>query len=515
MKLGRNFKKAIAIGILSAMVGVMALPVSAATINVTNSTKDKTYTAYKLFDATYSGDKASYTVNTNTEAGQKVYDALRDLTDVFTFTPQDTDAKIYNVTIKDSTVTQKDIVDKIKTKLGSNVTALEAAGTVTGDGGKVTIDNVDNGYYYVTTTNGTIVAIDNANGNVDVIDKNKTPGWEKDPDGGDEAGKTVLDVSTNKYVKANSANIGDTASFKINAAVPSTVKGKNVTEYKFVDTLSTGFSIKDVNNDETVDGKDITIAITADDKTVAGTGTYDLTTTISGNTITVTVLPKSGYPTDAHIEITYQADVNENAVLDNTNTVALTYQTKKTNDVDPEDKPEVPQDKTDTYVYGFDLHKYADSETSSYLAGAEFKLYDSKGNQVKVVAVGTNYKVDEKQTSDTIITTNASGVVKIFGLAEGTYYLEETKAPAGYNKLTSRFEVKALTGDGNGATKLTNVDENGYATGTNEVQVQNNSGTLFPSTGGAGRIALYAVGGVLVVGFSVTMVSRRRSKLAE
>lgn len=497
MKLGRNFKKAIAIGILSAMVGVMALPVSAATINVTNSTDGKSYIAYKLFDATYSGtNNAAYTVDTSTPNGSAAYNALKE-GDVFVFSKVVGSDTVYNVTLAENK-TNQDAVAALKTAFGdSSATGLTATKTVTGNGGTVALADVDNGYYYVTTANGTVVSIDNANGTVNVVDKNKAPGWEKDPTGGedDETGKTVKNAE-NKYVKSSTATIGDTASFKINAYAPSTAGGKNVTAYTFTDTLDSGFTIKDVNNDTKIDANDINVAVTTDGTTAATASTYEVTVTELNNVVTVVVTPKTGYPVDAHVEITYDALVNDNAVRDNENKVTFDYTVDNDSgkDVDPTNPTKPTEDKTDTYVYNFNLDKYA--EGVEHLAGAKFKLYTAEtgGEEITVKADGSNYRVTTG--TGTEIVTNGSAVVNVFGLKDGTYWLEETEAPAGYNTLTARQKVTV-------------------SSTTQTVRIENKAGSLFPSTGGAGRIAVYAVGGVLVVGFGVTMVSRKRSKIAE
>ena len=97
-----------------------------------------------------------------------------------------------------------------------------------------------------------------------------------------------------------------------------------------------------------------------------------------------------------------------------------------------------------------------------------------------------------------------TGHIDIEGLKEGTYYLKETKAPKGYNLLKAPVEIRIDSAGKiyvDGSTK-----EN-----TGNVEVKNNSGTLLPSTGGAGTTMIYLVGALLVLGSGVVLASKRRS----
>ena len=85
------------------------------------------------------------------------------------------------------------------------------------------------------------------------------------------------------------------------------------------------------------------------------------------------------------------------------------------------------------------------------------------------------------------------------GLAGKTYWLQETKAPDGYNKLTTRQEV-------------TFIEEEDPASGSFvDVTVVNEAGALLPSTGGMGTTVIYIIGAVLVIGAGIVLVVRRRT----
>ncbi|MDD6064898.1 MAG: SpaA isopeptide-forming pilin-related protein, partial [Clostridiales bacterium] len=107
---------------------------------------------------------------------------------------------------------------------------------------------------------------------------------------------------------------------------------------------------------------------------------------------------------------------------------------------------------------------------------------------------------------NTVLTTNAQGKIKISGLDSDTYYLREIKAPAGYNALGQDVEVK-ITG---ATTKEDGSDSLTYTTVVAEIN--NQSGTELPSTGGMGTTVFYILGSVLVLGAAVVLVTRKRMK---
>jgi LPXTG-motif cell wall-anchored protein len=111
----------------------------------------------------------------------------------------------------------------------------------------------------------------------------------------------------------------------------------------------------------------------------------------------------------------------------------------------------------------------------------------------------TAYHVaDSTETGTT--TTIVAGSVTIKGLDLGSdYQLEETQAPAGYNKLTT---PKA-------------IEVNNDRTAFNPVTVENSTGNILPSTGGIGTTIFFVAGGILVVGAMILLIARWRMKLEE
>ena len=156
----------------------------------------------------------------------------------------------------------------------------------------------------------------------------------------------------------------------------------------------------------------------------------------------------------------------------------------------------------------FEFDKVDGTDSTTKLTGAEFQLLDgSTPVQLIKVTDGEEYRVataeeidaaDENLTT-TIVTKGVTITIKgVDSDSDHSYKLHETKAPAGgYNLLT---EDKAVTVDAGNST---------------HVDVENNKGSVLPSTGGMGTTIFYILGGALVLIAGVLLVTRRRMRIEE
>lgn len=164
-----------------------------------------------------------------------------------------------------------------------------------------------------------------------------------------------------------------------------------------------------------------------------------------------------------------------------------------------------------TPTYPLDIKKFAKTD-NKMLAGAKFKLYkDSVAdeNVIKVTGSEGNYVVDPN-SKNTVFESVASITgqnynLHVNGLAAGTYYLVETEAPAGYNKLTASIKV-VIAKDGDNWT----ISKDGTPETDKIIDVENSTGSILPSTGGMGTIAFTVVAALLVLGVAVSFIRDRK-----
>lgn len=329
------------------------------------------------------------------------------------------------------------------------------------------------GYYVVDTTVGTLCGLNTANPEVTIEDKNKKPTVEKKIVEGDQ------------LADKNSANIGDAVNFKTTITAQAGAK-----KYVLHDTMSGSLTF----NDDVVVTYNGNVLNDSDDYTVTKPGadgcTFDVTFKDSFlNTLTA----------NAKIYVTYSARVNDNAVVKDpmTNKTHLTYGDNNTETNKPE---------TITKTFGITVFKYTGDNKA--LEGAEFKLSTDPSckdttKDLKFKNLEGKYRYNT--SGDTTLISSDKGYIYIEGLKEGTYYLKETKAPDGYNLLKTPVKIRI---DSEGKIY---VDESTTAN-TGDVKVANKSGTVLPSTGGAGTTMIYLVGAVLVLGSGVVLVTKRRVK---
>ena len=348
----------------------------------------------------------------------------------------------------------------------------------TADASGAQFTNMDLGYYLVDTTLGTLLSLNTSKPNATIDEKNVAPTIDK-----------VVSADGTNYGASSDAQIGDTVYYKV------TIHAKKGAEgYILNDTMSEGLTF---NND--IEIKNGTATLTADTDYTVKTGAE-----AGGCTFVVEFAQSylNGLATDADLEVTYTATLNEKAVVGtaSTNKAELKY---------GENHNTVKQETT-TNTYKFDLVKI-DGSDKKLIDGALFKLYEDQDctNVVKFTVSGTTYKVSTaaEGTTDTITVTN--GKVTIEGLDKKTYYLKETQAPSGYNTLTEAVEVNvAEDAVRENVTTSTSGEDTFYTRGGKAIA--NNKGTILPSTGGIGTTIFYLVGGGLMVAAAVLLITKKR-----
>lgn len=127
----------------------------------------------------------------------------------------------------------------------------------------------------------------------------------------------------------------------------------------------------------------------------------------------------------------------------------------------------------------------------------------------KVTGWTENAYNSELTPKATVFTTPENGTFTITGLDTGTYYLEEIKAPAGYNMLKEPIKI-VITEEINQSTNVGTATVTYNGTFTGDVRVENQTGTELPSTGGIGTTIFYIVGSLLAVGAVILLVTKKR-----
>ena len=368
--------------------------------------------------------------------------------------------------------------------------SCHVAGRAIGEGGAARIDDLQLGYYLVQSGLGAICSLDTTTPDVTIKEKNAEPTIEKE----------VQEDSTGEYGKTNDASVGDTVNFRTTVKViDGQPKG-----YKVIDQMSDGL---------TLEPSSMVVKINGAAKPSGEYYTVDIIDDHSFNIIFVDGKLRA----NDEIVIEYSAIVNANAVIADAGNPNKTY-LEYTDTTDTKQETEVS--KTVTYVWDIDVFKYAvQNGENQPLSGATFVLNRDTADEAKY-AVAVSSEVDgvtlytitdwtATEADATPLVSPASGKFSVAGLDEGCYYLTETEAPAGYNKLADPVKVIITsTEDATTHARTATVTYGDGVTGT--VNIENKTGKELPSTGGMGTTVLYVLGGALVLGAGVALVTRRR-----
>ena len=555
--------------ILSMSMTAFAAEDPKGTLTVNNTVAGKTLDLYQIFTATKSGDNVAYTLNSAyegffqskiTDASTLTGEALSEA--AYNYVKEQVGTNGEAETAK---TFAKDVLGWILDS-NNNITATKTVDTAATS---TVVSDLAYGYYLVYPKGATdtsaapgnqayksAASLVNVTGDTSInmksnyptVDKKlvstQTPGnnsitvngilnpsWESVHQGvlgeDDENAPedTIAPRGAADEKKAGDFAIGDTVTYQLTSKVPD-MTGYNSYTFKFTDTLSKGLDLKAILSVKVGD-TELKAGKTGDNTylpiyTTNGNGTHTLT--ISFNDFYNNFKSRTGET----ITVVYTATLNKDAVIGmnpNTNKAVVEYSNDPKSNGTGTSEPSI----VDVHTFDFTIYKYYlkdqnNKEDKTALAKAEFELY--KGNtegtaadeQAKVNIVDERNGVYRQATADEAkaadftsakIVSDADGKVLVKGLEAGTYYLRETKAPEGYNKLLSDIKVVIEANYDTTTGKLTNYTVtytyNGKPiTVTNtdkltspEVPVENKTGAQLPSTGSKGALMVTLAGIVL------------------
>ena len=480
--------------------GTHTLTVNVKSTEPAQDLKGQTINLYKLFDVTESksGETTNYAYTVNNTYKAALASVLK-----IGETSKDEDF-VKAVADQEATIQQFANVFTAKA-LTDNLGATKTSGKIAESKTSYEFTGLDAGYYLVYVTGGkeiqsSLVTVDETTNTVNL--KTEAPSIEKTAD------KTTV-------------NIGDVVTYTVKGSIPDTT-GYAQYVYKIHDELSTGLDfVNDAKGTALEAGAttvNVTVAFTDNSVTAAGTTPTVATLDTANNrkmSLDLSEWVRANQTNKGkEFTVTYYAKVNKDAVVTEKNKAQLEYGNK------PGETTTTTPSEAKTPTYPLDILK-TKKDSNVKLAGAKFSLYTSEAdakngtNPIKVTGKNGNYVVDSNSTTtefESVENIEEKGYnLRVNGLAEGTYYLVETKAPDGYNKLTAPVVIKI--------TKSTDTDVNNWTIskdGTVEtdkiIDIANSTGSLLPSTGGRGAIAFAVIAALLVFGVAVSFIRDKRKE---
>ena len=521
----KRMKKIMAL--MLAAIMMMAMSVTAFAAETTHSLtvnakggqdlKGQTINLYKLFDVTESveGQNKNYAYTVNTETGYKT--ALASVLGS-SITASSTDeqfaAAVLGIGSNDSAEVQKFANDFTAYALKNSLAATATSGKITESKTSYDFTGLDAGYYLVYVTGGkeiqsSLVTVDATTTTVNL--KTEAP-------------------SITKTADKATVNIGDVVAYSVKGSIPDTT-GYDQYQYIIHDELSKGLDFVNDTKGTACEGNSVKVTVAFTEEGVTDKGTVPATAALSGEgnrkmSLDLSVWVKANQENKGkEFTVTYYAKVNKAAVVTEKNKAELEYSNN------PGDTTITTPSEAKTPTYPLDILKVKkDSNPEEILAGAHFTLYASttegtidESKPIKVIKDEDgkySYAADQVSTDPSVITDMVTVATKfegtgynlhINGLAAGIYYLKETKAPDGYNKLTDAIKVTI--------TKSTTADENEWTLNVDKgtvngkiVKVENSTGSLLPSTGGRGAIAFAVIAALLVFGVAVSFIRDKRKE---
>ncbi|MBR2423504.1 MAG: SpaH/EbpB family LPXTG-anchored major pilin [Oscillospiraceae bacterium] len=447
----------------------------------------------------------------------------------------------------------------------SNSTDAEGNSTFNEAAGTYTISNLPAGYYLIKDKDESLEgALDSYTKYMLYVLKNETVSPKSEVPSVD---KQINDTIDGTFTEHEDFDINDTVFYKWTGHLPTNLDEYKVYFYKFIDTLPKGIqnlqfeqiyieghdgnrvhTFLDLHDEDTTNDTLPVNILNADDPSIIDASIAQNVTNNADGTTKVELTFSDLFKLYPHIlnthmiVVKYSARVTRDAVYAEpmTNKVYVEY-SNNPNDDQGGDHGKTPEDVAHAFTFKISVDKYDADNESKKLEGAEFVLYYQRINTetnklenwyAQVVTEeaiangeGINGKVfttadlgvvyawttDRNQAS--ILDTDATGALNVRGLDADTYYLEETKAPAGYNLMEDPVKIEiipAYTENGDEVSVTVNYKVNSKDQTDGIVHVSNSTGSTLPSTGGVGTTMFYVFGGIMVVAAVVLLVTKKR-----
>lgn len=510
-------------------------------ITVKNALKDKKYNLYRVFDLSFNEDVGAYTYTVaNKDFEQELFTEYKDLKKVDgqenPITNKDGKTIINAEPLRDGTINPYDFSIWLQGKESNFVKEGAQLTAASDNADNIVWSDLPLGYYMVKSDAGTVVSLTTTDKTANVYEKNIMP----------ELTKQVKVGTETEFSDLTYANIGEELEFKITFDVH---KHAN-TEYILKDIVPKGIDVTADSLKVTLEQENMTTDNTIQKLKYELINNFEKNNPDNGEKNleikfplkTIQEIAKSLRPenktvdgenlaTKKTITITYNGKLNNNANMSN--------HTEFSDDNVNRNKAELVYDNTkdpitahaDVRTTEFQIKKFAmKGESEKVLENAKFKIYTEEENSKGAAGTplnfnkldtGENYIYNSGGTVTEITTkvndpnniTDKDGKFSIKGLKPGTYWIEESAAPDGFNPLQERMKLVIAEDTDNSKIKYTVTIEGNdttYTT-TNEIKIENKSGAELPETGGMGRTIIYTAGAVIFFGALVLLIARKRS----
>lgn len=501
----KNLSKLFAMALALIMVMALTVPAMAAapaetgSITVNNAVNEKTYIIYRIFDLKQVAGSGT------TEATAKVSYTIADKWTGFFAAGEDgaqyivadqgslTNQIVVDGVTKWINITEANVAEFAQDALAyalENSTAND--GEKAADGSTVTFSGLALGYYMVYPKGatdikdnlGSICSLTSTIPSATVVPKADYPTVDKEVDDANVQFGQVVTYTITGQVPDTTGYVAGSYTYKIK----DTMNGLTLNG-KYSVTIGGDYVLVDNINTPAVDKSALITGTVPTD----GASSFEMGITVDGEDMQTNHVGES-------IVIKYQAVVSETATIGpngNKNSAQPIYSN------DPDQTENGTPVEVKVYTCEIDIVKVDGADSNKKLSGAEFALMNSDGKYYKLTNGVVSWETIAGATYENIVanattvTTDENGAAEFKGIEAGSYQLVEIKAPQGYNLLTTPEEV-TIASDGDQA----------YVTAT--ATVENNTGSVLPSTGGMGTTLFYTIGGVLVVAAGVLLVTKKR-----